>query len=350
LNRQFLIPAVVASALAVSCNCDTKTTNCGTCPQGTICLDGGCQAGCNSDLDCTPGLACVGQKCLKLACLSDVDCGPGLVCLNHACAVTDAGTSDGGCPGGRLCGEQCVPLTSCCTSADCPDAGACVNNVCAPPGDGGADAGSDGGSVDAGPCQPSCGPSNCGASDHCGGTCAACCYQCQAMAGACGYDVQLADDAGACPAGHDAGQPPCAPCWSCGASDAYCVTPSCCGTYTIDGTFGVACSFGTCNEKGYAQDVYDACVNAQSNTLASSSSGVCIWPSGQNTSPCGFQGYLGDPHWYDGGTAGGCDCFLSCGGTTGACCVAKNFPASSAAQCCSGQLGACPGTGNNCCQ
>ena len=340
--RPLLVPVLVVSALGASCNCDTRAPTCGTCPQGTICLDGGCQAGCNTDLDCPPPLACVGQKCLKLACLTDVECGPGLVCVNHACAVSDAGTSDGGCP---------VPPPGCCSAADCPDGGTCAGNVCVQLGDGGADAGdggADAGPVDAGPCQPSCGPSNCGGSDHCGGTCPACCYQCQAIANACGYDIQLAD-AGVCPIGYDAGQPPCATCWSCGASDDYCVTPSCCGTYTVDGTVGTGCNCFGCNEHGYAQDVYDACVNAQNNTLASSASGVCIWPSGQNTSLCGFAGSSGSPYWYDGGTPGGCNCRLSCGSNS-TCCVARNFPASSASQCCSGQLGGCPGTGNNCCQ
>lgn len=313
----------VCAAFAAACNCGQPgLTRCPECPSGQMCQDGKCVPGCVTNADCPKNEVCVGGVCLLDVC-DDVQCPPGQQCIGGSCVAPPA---DAGCSSGfRLCGEACIPVSGCCTASDCPTGALCINNACFPP---------DGGSADAG-------------SPPDAGTTAATCYKCAGTVSACAL-TSVPMDGGACPTGYSSTPPTCTPCWSCGAVSAYCVDTGCCGPWTSAGYVGGGCTCYGCTGFGYGPDAQTACVNAQANDL-SGAGGWCPWPGGANTAFCGFAGYAGDSNWYDGGTAGGCDCTASCGDTT-TCCVPKDWPVTNCAECCSGHCGACLGdAGQNCC-
>ena len=126
---------------AKQCGDDSCGGSCGTCPEGTLCVEGLCEG----DPSCTP--SCIGKQC------GDDGCGG----------------SCGECPDGTSCEvAMCVAVSTCsaaCSGKDCGDDGCggscgtcsapalCVNHQCI--------------------CEPSCEGKACG-DDGCGGSCGSC--------------------------------------------------------------------------------------------------------------------------------------------------------------------------------
>jgi len=85
--------------------------NCFGNPQGSACLDGGLECGCNSDQDCAGSPA--GQHCdLQLgtcSCLTNLECNAGATCQLGQCSTSCSSDTD--CPSAYFCdpGLQCRP-------------------------------------------------------------------------------------------------------------------------------------------------------------------------------------------------------------------------------------------------
>ncbi len=89
--------------------CDTSVE----CPQGELCVDGGCGA--------FPGLGCVG----------DGDCQGGQVCDSQAFACVDAPTcaEDTDCVGGRRCDVGTQSCRQCLRDVDCGGLQRCISDI-----------------------------------------------------------------------------------------------------------------------------------------------------------------------------------------------------------------------------
>jgi hypothetical protein len=119
-----------------------------------LCIDGGPESDCKSDLDCALGETCKDGDCVGEAtgCTSALDCLDGQICVGGVC-TTEGGGGDDSCWG--ICGGQAD--SGCWCDSQCTQFGDCC--------------------VDYGPacdnCEPSCDGKECG-SDGCGGSCGSC--------------------------------------------------------------------------------------------------------------------------------------------------------------------------------
>lgn len=159
-------------------NCNSCSTDCGTCEPTAFCGDNTCDA----TEDCASCAADCGE-CVP----SESQCGDNICDADESC--TSCESDCGACPsecGNNLC-ESDEDCTSC--AADC---GACPS-VC---GDGTCGEGEDCGNCasDCGTCPPLCGDGVCESGEDCG-SCEADCGVCGAV---CGNDVCQAGDGESC--------------------------------------------------------------------------------------------------------------------------------------------------------
>jgi hypothetical protein len=96
------------------------------------------RVGCQTNADCSGGLACVNNICVN--CTADAQCGGGLVCVNGLCQVrvgcSPADNTQGSCPAGQICNLQAICVAGCTGTGQgtCPANLICVNGQCQVPG------------------------------------------------------------------------------------------------------------------------------------------------------------------------------------------------------------------------
>ena len=103
--------------------------------EGQFCIEGQCDyrtLGCQTDLDCGSGYACVDDDCIAASpCTTDEDCGEGRVCTESGCL--EPTSCDGVvCPNGEACVNGACQLIDC-ADLNCPEGQDCVNGACVDP-------------------------------------------------------------------------------------------------------------------------------------------------------------------------------------------------------------------------